>query len=252
METGTEPSMSEAEVDATADIDAMPDIKPDATSDAGLVTKPETLPKPSTDRQRFDMVVREDFFAGFAGDQARLQRGMEECRRVLKDNPDHAEAMVWLGSGEVFSSGERFEKGDFPGGIQLWQSGLSKMDRAIELEPDSVSVLIPRAATLLPASRSLRGGMKQQILQRLQRDFERVYERQKDQLAEIGEHPLGELRMGLADVYRAQGKLAESNYQLTKLTEELPDTDYAERATKWLAAKPDAVLAHNCIGCHSG
>ena len=29
--------------------------------------------------ERFDMMVGADFFAGFAGDQARLQRAMEQC-----------------------------------------------------------------------------------------------------------------------------------------------------------------------------
>jgi hypothetical protein len=32
----------------------------------------------------------------------------------------------------------------------------------------------------------------------------------------------------------------------------LPNTKYAERAKEWLAAKPDAKLAHVCIGCHRG
>lgn len=48
---------------------------------------------------RFDMRVRGDFFAGFAGDEERLRRGMEVCERALQDDPQHAEALVWHGSG---------------------------------------------------------------------------------------------------------------------------------------------------------
>jgi outer membrane protein assembly factor BamD (BamD/ComL family) len=74
---------------------------------------------------------------------------------------------------------------------------------------------------------------------------------QKDSLKDIGEHPLGELRMGLADVYRMLGRIDESRSQLEAVVKELPNTDYSKEADKWLAAKPTEKLAHNCIGCHS-
>ena len=51
------------------------------------------------DSTRFDYQVRADFFAGFAGDEARLRKAMETCELVLADNPAHAEALVWHGSG---------------------------------------------------------------------------------------------------------------------------------------------------------
>src|SRR5262245_52294786 len=44
---------------------------------------------------RFDYLVREHFFAGFAGDQSALERGMKICEEALSANPKHAEAMVW-------------------------------------------------------------------------------------------------------------------------------------------------------------
>ncbi len=66
-------------------------------------------------------------------------------------------------------------------------------------------------------------------------------------LSEIGEHPLGELRMGLADVHRSLGDLEKSKIHLEAVMKELPNTEYAKEAEKWLAAKPTAKLAHNCI-----
>ena len=56
--------------------------------------------------------------------------------------------------------------------------------------------------------------------------------------------------MGLADVYRLRGELSKSREQLELVKTQLPDTAYARRAETWLAAKPDAKLAHDCIGCH--
>jgi len=209
---------------------------------------------PETERTataRFDESVRESFFAGFNGDADQLQKGMKQCEAVLSENPKHAESMVWLGSGEVFLSGQKFSKGDVVGGMKYWQQGLDRMNKAAELEPDNIGVLIPRAAVLMPASRNLPGPIKQQVLKSVLADFNRVYETQKDMLDQLGEHPLGELRMGLADVHRSLGDLDQSREQLEAILKELPDTDYAKRAEAWLAAKPSAKLMHNCIGCHT-
>jgi len=200
---------------------------------------------------RFDLLVREDYFAGFNGDSEALARGMKASQKILNDNPKHAEAMVWLGSGQVFLSGQNFSKGNVLDGMKMWQEGLANMDKASELEPDNIGVLIPRAAVLMPASRNLPKPIREQVLNGVLANFLRVYEQQKNGLDQIGEHPLGELRMGLADVYRSLGKPDESKTQLEAILKELPDTEYSTQAKTWLEAKPTAKLAHNCIGCHS-
>lgn len=200
---------------------------------------------------RFDLKVREDLFAGFNGDAEALKRGMKKCEDALKAKPNHAEAMVWLGGARVYLAGEAFSRGEVLKGMQNWTKGLAEMDKAVELEPNNIGVLIPRAAVLLPAGRSAPAAMGRPVLQRVLKDFERAYARQKNQLDQMGEHPLGELRMGLADVYRVLGQDAKSREHLLAVQKELPDTEYAKRATKWLAAPAGTKLAHNCIGCHS-
>jgi hypothetical protein len=217
--------------------------------------KPSGQEKPSRTEQvksvRFDEKVREDFFAGFEGDSDSLERAMKACETVLASEPKHAEAMVWLGSGQIFLSGQNFSKGKVADGMKFWQTGLGNMDKAVELEPDNIGVLIPRAAVLIPASRNLPEIVKKPVLEGVLKNFEHVYDMQKNSLDKIGEHPLGELRMGLAEVYRALGRGDDSKTQLEAVLKELPKTDYATEATKWLAAKPTDKLAHNCIGCHS-
>ena len=200
---------------------------------------------------RFDQEVRDDFFSGFNGDEEALKKGIEACEKVLAENPKHAEALVWLGSGQVYLSGKAFSTGKPAEGMKQWQQGIANMDKAAELEPKNIGVLIPRAAVLMPASRNLPDIIKKPVLQGVLKNFEDVYEMQKDMLSEIGEHPLGELRMGLADVHRSLGDLEKSKIHLEAVMKELPDTEYAKEAEKWLAAKPTARLAHNCIGCHS-
>jgi len=200
---------------------------------------------------RFDHQVREDLFAGFNGDQEALERGMAKCEETLKAKPDHAEAMVWLGGARVFQAGEAFNRGDRIVGMQKWVKGLAEMDKAVELEPNNIGVLIPRAAILLPAGRSAPEIIGKPVLQRVLKDFERAYTRQKDVLDQLGEHPLGELRMGMADVYRLLDQPVKSREHLLAVQKELPDTEYSKRATMWLEAPPEKKLAHNCIGCHS-
>ena len=200
---------------------------------------------------RFDHQVREDLFAGFEGDEEALQRGLNTCEEVLKKNPKHAEALVWRGAARVFLSGEQFGKGDMINGMKNWSGGIKDMDRAKELEPDNVGVLIPRAAVMLPAGKSAPPAMGVPVLKKVREDFETVYERQKNVLDQLGEHPHGELRMGLADVYRALGAPEKSKAQLVAVIKELPESDYAEVAQKWLTAPANKKLSHNCIGCHS-
>ena len=46
------------------------------------------------ERAAFDTLVREDFFAGFAGDSEALERDMKKCDEELARNPKNAEALV--------------------------------------------------------------------------------------------------------------------------------------------------------------
>src|SRR5713226_3504639 len=102
--------------------------------------------------ERFDYKVREDFFIGFSGNQAALDRGMKACEETLRGNPKHAEAMVWHGTGLFFLAGQSFQKGDFQKGKEQWDGGLKEMEAAVALDPENVAVRIPRGAGLIQAS----------------------------------------------------------------------------------------------------
>ena len=207
-------------------------------------------PQKETQR-RFDLVVREDIFAGFGGDSDALDRGESKCEKALREDSKNAEAMVWLGAVQVFKSGGLFGKNKPAEAFPLWTKGLKNMDDAVKLEPDNVGVRIPRASVLLPSARNAPAVMGAPLLKTVLKDFEYIYKKQAEHLDELGTHPRGELRMGLADTYRLLGKLDESKEQLEAIAKELPDTEYAAEAKEWLAAAPTAKLVHNCKGCHS-
>src|ERR1700681_3508675 len=125
---------------------------------------------------RFDMQVRNDFFAGFGGDAAAFDRGMKACEQVLAQNPKHAEALVWHGGGLFYRSGQLFRKGDMNKGMELYERGLSEMNDAVAIAPENVGVLIPRGAVLLTASRAMPpGDQASQLLAQGLIDFEKVY-----------------------------------------------------------------------------
>src|SRR5262245_41197143 len=67
--------------------------------------------------QRFDYLVREDMFRGFAGDTAALERAMALCETRLAENPNNAEALVWHGTGLLFRAGEAVRTGDYDKGV---------------------------------------------------------------------------------------------------------------------------------------
>lgn len=209
--------------------------------------------KPAAAEPRFDAVVREDLFAGFKGDAEALARGAKSCDDALAKNPKNAEALVWRGAAKVFRAGQLFGAGKAATAMPLWTAGLKDMDDAVALEPNNVGVRIPRAAVLLPSARNAPPAMGKPLLKKALGDFEAIEAAQTaaGQLDKLGTHPRGELRMGLADTYRLLGDADKSKAQLDAVLKELPDTKYAKRATEWLAAKPDAKLAHDCIGCHA-
>jgi hypothetical protein len=199
---------------------------------------------------RFDNLVRQDLFAGFNGDEDALARGLKKCDDALAKDPKNAEALVWRGAARVFQAGQAFKKNNPAEGMALWTTGLKDMDDAITLAPNTVGVRIPRAAVLMPASRAAPPAMGKPLLTKALDDFQTIYKLQEKHLDRLGTHPHGELRMGLADVYRRLGENEKSAEQLNAVVKELPDTKYAARAKEWLAAPADAALTHTCIGCH--
>lgn len=50
-----------------------------------------------TQTTRFDDLVRADFFAGIARNQARFDGAMKFLEETLVQNPRHAEALAWHG-----------------------------------------------------------------------------------------------------------------------------------------------------------
>ena len=174
---------------------------------------------------------------------------------MLARNPKHAEALVWRGAARVYQSGQLFAAGKASKAMPLWNGrpeGHGRRGQA--LEPDNVGVRIPRAVGAAAGRPQRPAGDGPAAVEESPGPTSRRSRRGKSaskDFDKLGTHPRGELRMGLADTYRLMGDAEKSKAQLEAVLKDLPDTKYAKRATEWLAAKPDAKLTHNCIGCHT-
>lgn len=206
-------------------------------------------PRPAA--QRFDLTVRGDFFAGFGGDEARLKKGMDVCEQTLADNPTHAEALVWHGSGLAFKAGMAFQKGDMKTGGELWQRGMEEMNTAVTLQPDNVGVRIPRGAVLMQATMNMAPAMAKPLLESALADYEHVLELQSSYFTTLGDHPKGELLFGLAEGYGRLGQPEKARMYFERIVRDAPTSGQTPKAKQWLT---DGTLPKTqglgCVGCH--
>ena len=208
-------------------------------------------PSPAPAPPRFDYLIRADFFAGAAGDEARLAKAMDLCERTLAENPKHAPAMVWHGAGLLVRSGQAFSKGDQATGGQLFGRGLKEMDDALALAPDNPGVLIPRAAVLFEATRGMPAEMAKPLIQSAIGSYEHVLDVQGPIWSTLGDHARGELLFGLAEGWARLGDQQKARTYFDRLIAEAPTSGQTPKAQQWIATGtiPKANGA-SCVGCH--
>jgi tetratricopeptide (TPR) repeat protein len=210
--------------------------------------------KRQSPESRFDFLVREDVFAGLAGDRARFDKAMKLCEETLAKNPKHAEAMVWHGGGLLTRAGWAFQEGDMRKGGELWQKGLDEMSAAVAIEPENVGVLIPRGAVLFEASKHLpMPAVARELLETAVNDYEKALKLQRTYFLRLSSHARGELLLGLASGWHRLGDQDKARAYFLRLSKEFAGTTYAERATAWLEKKtlPQNHGANSCAGCHA-
>ena len=213
----------------------------------------QTPPNQSDSRERFDFLVRADFFAGFAGDQAALNKAMKVCEDRLAKDPKHAEALVWHGGGLVFLAGQAFTRSDIRTGNELWNKGLAEMDRAVELSPSNVGVLIPRGASLLTVSRFVPDkATSRSLLEKGIGDYEKVLEIQKPYFSKLSSHARSELLIGLAEGWARLGDNDKARFYFHRIVNECKDSARSPQAAAWLEKGTlSGTDPMSCTGCHS-
>lgn len=202
--------------------------------------------------ERFDEIVRDDFFAGLGGDAARLDRAMKRSEDELAKNPRHAQALVWHGSGLSFRAGQAARRGDLVAAAELSRRGREEMNEAVTLAPTDVVVLILRGVTLTAAARVIPDpAQARAALETAVGDFESTLKIQVPIFKDLGEHPRGELLGALADGWYRLGDEDRARGYLGRIVAELLGSPYSDVAQKWLAQKPlRGGPGLTCVGCH--
>ena len=205
----------------------------------------------AADGERFDHKVRQDFFAGFSGNQEAMARAMKASEEALAENPKHAEAMVWHGGGLFTQAQGYFQKGDQQKGMELFSKGQAEMDMAVQLAPNHIGVRIPRGAVYLTATRFMGNApFVKPLLEKGLSDYQASFDLQKDSLDKLGSHPLGELLFGLAEGNSRLGNEAKAKEYFDMVSAKLPTSEYAKRAALWMETKSLPASKTGCVGCH--
>ncbi|HZR23074.1 MAG TPA: hypothetical protein VFA59_05750 [Vicinamibacterales bacterium] len=206
---------------------------------------------PVSGQQRFDYLVRADFFAGVAGDQARMKKALDVCEQTLAQSPNHPEALVWHGAILLSQGGQAFQKGDAAAGGQLFQRGMKEMNDAVALAPDNPGVLIPRAAVLIEATKNMPPDMGRPLLESAVTNYEHVLDIQAASWKTLGDHAKGELLFGLAEGSARLGRQDKARAYFERLINDAPQSGQTPRAKTWLETgtvpKADGI---GCAGCH--
>jgi tetratricopeptide (TPR) repeat protein len=201
--------------------------------------------------QRFDYLVRADFFAGLAGDEARMAKAQDLCERTLAGNPKHPEALVWHGAILFSKAGQAFQKGDLATGGFLLQTGLKEMNDAAALAPDNPGVLIPRGAVLIEGTKAMPPDTGRPLLESAVANYEHVLDVQAASWSTLGDHAKGELLFGLAEGSARLGRQDKARAYFERLIHDAPTSGQAPRAKQWIenGTIPKA-NAGGCVGCH--
>jgi hypothetical protein len=210
-------------------------------------------PARSGQGERFDDIVRGDFFAGMMGDDARLDRGMKFCEELLAENPKHAEALVWHGGGLLTRASRAYARGDSALGDGLWERGLKEMDEAVAFAPGHMGIKIGRSATIIGLAQSgwdASDARGKALLESALADYETVYRWRRPAFPTLTEHSRGELLFGLASGWSILGEHRKAREYLRLVLKECKDTSYEAEARRWLKGAPNAVVQHDCRGCH--
>jgi len=206
---------------------------------------------PVAEKERFDILVRDDFFAGLLEqDEAALARAIKLCEDRLARDPRHSEAMVWHGGGLIVSAGFAFRAGDRARGGQLWAQGLAEMDRAVEIAPRSIGTRIPRGATLLAAAQFVPEPQRTELLDKGLDDYETVLELQKSYFDKLSRHARSQLLYGLADGWQRRGDQARARAYYERLQVVAGTGAYGKAARAYLAGDTTP-RAMACGGCHA-
>ena len=181
---------------------------------------------------------RQKFFAVFRGDVKTFNTAYADIQAMLKKDPKDARALVWLGNGQTIKAIQANLKGNKEEAMRLLPISRKSLDDAVAMRPNDYNIYMMRAATLYVQAQYMPNvEMPRENWEKIRDDCKKLIDTTpipKQGNASI--HVKGETYGELGVAYVKLGDKANARKTFKKLAEMLPDTPFAERAKKELAA----------------
>ena len=220
----------------SADVNSQEDPKPNMVSQALPQTEAEDI---QTQIAVFEDSLREEpenivillklgilyHNLGVEGDKKAVKRARNLFEKLLELEPQNAEALAWYGSVLTLRGRDVL----FPvSKLSYVNNGIEKMDKAVELAPDNISVRMIRANNSL----NLPG-----VFHRIEiaiTDFEHLLTLREKRQEEFSKSLLAKIFLGLGSAYEKKEDTNKARENWQKAVEVLPDSMEAEMARRLL------------------
>jgi len=143
-----------------------------------------------------------------------------------------------------------FIKGDRDTGLALYMKGTGEMDHAVELQPQSVAVRIPRGAVYLVMAHYVPEPEKTKLLERGISDYEATLSAQQAYFSTLSLHAREQLLYGLTDGYAMAGQTDKARTTYERMRHDAAGSELLTRAAERAAGH--AVAGDTpCEQCHA-
>lgn len=163
---------------------------------------------------------------GLKGDKEAVSKGEKVLKKLIKIDPNNAEAHCWLGSILTLKGRDT----TFPiKKIIYVKKGLKEMDKGVSISPENINVRIIRGRNSL--------GLPD-FFNRVDfaiEDFEFVLSLKDRGRVELGEELIRESLLDLGIAYKRKGNISKEKENLEKLIKLYPDSEEASLARKLLS-----------------
>lgn len=195
--------------------------------------------------------VREDTFAGFLGDDmTRFERGVQKTQEYLTEDPNHPDALNWMGATNIYRAVRAFANGDDRTGDQLFVQALRQIDTASAAQPDNVGIRATAGGTLMLFAGRLPERHYRTALTKAREQYAALYAMQEKVIDRLPAHFKGEALAGMAELEFRLGTREAANVYLDKLIAGMPNTRYAQAAETWRNT-PDKITKSDRLVCQS-
>jgi hypothetical protein len=206
----------------------------------------QTADKPAFDpRLSVHTLVREDVFAGFMGnDMARLDKGEENLRLLLKERPAASKSVeAWMAGIELYRAALAYEKKDTAAFAAHFSKGKEMLVRG-GVAPITGGMAMVVADRMPQTERAALWDLSYTA-------FREILKEQGASLEKMPLHFKGELLAGLAQSAYRTNRTEEGAQYIEKMIALLPGTAYEARARR-VKENPELAskVALGCQSCH--